>query len=231
MLTETQIERYSRQLILPEIGGRGQERLLASRVLIVGDGDVARTAALYLAAAGVGRLGTAAAVVRTLNDLNPDCRTTVLAVGEASEVDTNALPSYDLVLDSAPPMDTAFTLSTACRTLGINVVLVRGCASGGWITTLTGPDAPCGACLAAQLETQTSPTDAVLPLTVATAQVLGSLAAMEAIKVVLGIGTSLVGRLLRYDATAATADETMLSRLPGCTGCPPNGTAHPTATR
>ena len=74
MLTDLQIERYSRQIIMPEVGGRGQERLLASTIVMQGSGHLAITAGLYLAAAGVGCLRVEAAVAAAAADLNPDCR-------------------------------------------------------------------------------------------------------------------------------------------------------------
>lgn len=83
MLSDPQIERYSRQILISEIGGRGQERLLASRVAIVGDDPVVPLVGAYLAAAGIGSLSVPHPLVSELSSLNPDCRVAEIATGDA----------------------------------------------------------------------------------------------------------------------------------------------------
>lgn len=239
--SEHDVERYARQLVLAEIGGPGQQALKAARVAVVGVGGVGAPAALYLAGAGVGGLtlidddrvavsnlhrqilfSTAdagrpkvEAAGARLTGLNPGL--TVAAAGRLTAANARSLlAGHDLVLDGTDDFATRFAVNAACLSLGLP--LVSG-ALGRWsgqVGVFTGR--PCYRCL-----TPEAPPDAetcervgvVGPL----AGVIGSLAALEAIKLVVGAGRPLTGRLLLYDGLAGAARTATIAADPACPDC------------
>lgn len=221
MLTETQIERYSRQIILPEVGGRGQEKLLSANVAIVGTGALAHAAAFYLAAAGIGRLAVAAveSIASALTALNPDCRTTTLPADVTADTAASIAREHDVVIVGNAEQQTSNLLNAA--SVARRTPLVWGNAAGavGHVTTFTGHQtaAPCFQCLPAQ--PQAVPPRGAVALAGMVAAFIGTLQATEAIKTILGMETGLAGRMLIYDALTMDVREVRVAKDPQCPAC------------
>jgi len=245
-LRADQKARYRRHLTLPEVGEAGQAKMLSARVLILGAGGLGSPAALYLAAAGVGTIGIVDADVvdasnlqrqvlhtterigqpktesarEALTALNPDVE--VVGFAErltASNADT-ILRGFDVVLDGGDNFPTRYVLNDACVRLGKPLVHGSIFRFEGQATTILPGQGPCYRCLypsAPPAELAPSCAEAgvlgVLP------GVIGLLQATEALKLLLGVGTPLVGRLLTYDALAGRFQELTLRRDPACAAC------------
>jgi molybdopterin/thiamine biosynthesis adenylyltransferase len=236
-----EVERYARHLVLREIGGPGQQALKAARVLIVGAGGLGSPAALYLAAAGVGTLGLmdadtvglsnlqrqvlydggdvgAAKVERAearLRDLNPHVAIEPLPVMFGADTDA-AVARYDLVLDGTDSFETRFAVNAACVRAG--KTLVSG-AIGRWsgqVGVFGGR--PCYRCLvdAAPPDEETC---AAVGVVGALAGVVGSMMALEAIKLIADAGEPLIGRLWIYDALAGESRTVRVAADPRCPVC------------
>jgi molybdopterin/thiamine biosynthesis adenylyltransferase/rhodanese-related sulfurtransferase len=238
--------RYSRHILIPEVGEKGQLRLLSSRVLMIGAGGLGSPAALYLAAAGVGTIGiidedtvddsnlqrqilhsterigmakTESARI-TLNALNPDV--TVVPYRErltAENVD-RIIAGYDVVVDGTDNFPTRYLLNDASVKHGIPVVHASIFRFEGQLTVFKPHAGPCYRCLfpeppPAELAPSCSEGGVlgVLP------GIMGTLQATEALKLLLGIGESLAGRLLLVDALEASFHEVSLRRDPACPVC------------
>jgi len=257
-LTSDQYLRYARHLTLPEFGEAGQAKLLAASVLLIGAGGLGSPLALYLAAAGVGRLGVmdfdvvdvsnlqrqiihrtqdvgtskAKSARRAISDLNPDV---VVEIHEEGITSANALAiidRYDLVIDGTDNFPTRYLVNDACVFLGkVNVYgsIYRFEGQATVFDTRRGADGkrrgPCYRCLFPE-----PPPPGEVP-SCAEGGVLGVLPGMiamiqatEAIKMLTGIGTPLVGRFLRYDAMAMQLRELRLRRDPHCPVCGDNPT-------
>jgi adenylyltransferase/sulfurtransferase len=246
-LTEEQIERYSRHILLPEVGGRGQERLLASSAFVVGAGGLGSPALLYLAAAGVGRIGlvdsdavelsnlqrqivhTTADVGRSkalsareaIEAINPDVEVAALAERLTVGNVRDALAGYDVVLDGSDNFPTRFLVADCCRFEGIPLVsaAILGFESQ-LLTVLPGEGNPCYRCFLPE-----PPPAGLVPscqeagLLGAIAGVLGTLQATEALKLLLGIGEPFSHRLLVYDALAGEFRTVRRERDPACPLC------------
>ncbi|HZZ87941.1 MAG TPA: molybdopterin-synthase adenylyltransferase MoeB [Caulobacteraceae bacterium] len=240
--SDDEVERYARHLVLREIGGPGQQRLKAARVLIVGAGGLGAPAALYLAAAGVGELAlvdpdTVAlsnlqrqvlyasadqgrvkveAAAERLTALNPEVQ--VVPIAETlSEANARGLVrGHDLVLDGTDDFATRFAVNAACVAEG--VTLVSG-AIGRW-TGQVGVFAgrPCYRCLVPEVPPDAE-TCALVGVVGALAGVVGSMMALEAVKLIAGAGQPLTGRLLIYDALAAETRTVRLGPDPACPVC------------
>jgi molybdopterin/thiamine biosynthesis adenylyltransferase/rhodanese-related sulfurtransferase len=241
-------ERYSRHLLLPEIGAQGQQRLERARVALIGAGGLGSPAALYLAAAGVGtltivdddnvdksnlqrqivhsdaRIGmpkTASAGI-ALNALNP--RVTVRA--ETRRILANnveqLLRNHDVVIDGADNFPTRYLLDAATRRLRIPLVYGAVHRFTGQVSVFDArrDDSPCYRCLFSQPPSaDDAPNCAEAGVLGVVPGTIGLLQATEAMKLILGIGVPLVGRLLCYDALATTFRELRLTRDPDCPGC------------
>lgn len=240
--TDDDIERYARHLVLSEVGGPGQQRLKAARVALVGMGGVGAPAAMYLAAAGVGTLRLidddavalsnlqrqiafatpdigrpkVEAAAETLSALNPGV---ILEQRSERLTEANAaalIADCDVVLDGTDDFETRFAVNAACVVAGLP--LVSG-ALGRWsgqIGVFTGR--PCYRCLVPE-----TPPDAETCSRVgvigALAGVVGSMAALEVIKLIARAGEPLTGRLLLYDGLAGTARTVAVSADPACPVC------------
>jgi len=241
-------DRYSRHLLLPEVGAAGQIRLGKARVALIGAGGLGSPAALYLAAAGVGtltlvdddkveksnlqrqvlhadaRIGmlkTESAAI-SLSGLNPRVRVEVRSERlRAANVEA-LIRGHDVVIDGADNFPTRYLLDAASRQLGLPLVYGAVHRFTGQVSVFDPrrADSPCYRCLFPEppaAEDAPNCTQAgvlgVLP------GIIGLLQASEAIKLVLGIGNPLVGRLLCIDALAATFRELRLPRDPSCPGC------------
>ncbi len=238
--------RYSRHLVLPDFGAAGQEKLSAATVLLVGLGGLGSPAALYLAAAGVGRLllndfdrvdlsnlqrqllyteadlGTAktTAAAAALNALNPDCKLEALD----GRLDAAALAATvqraDVVLDGSDNFGTRFAVNRACVTAKTPLVSGAAIRYEGQLAVFDPRDAasPCYACLYEEgsEELENCRQNGVLaPLT----GVIGSLMAVEAVKLITGGGEPLLSRLLRYDARSGELRYTHFEKDPACPVC------------
>ncbi|WP_257458769.1 molybdopterin-synthase adenylyltransferase MoeB [Archangium lipolyticum] len=248
VLTPAQKERYRRHLILPEVGEEGQARLLKSRVLLLGAGGLGSPAALYLAAAGVGTLGIVDADVvdlsnlqrqvlhtheragqpkvesarATLEALNPDVKVLPFHERLTSDNVLRILEGFDLVLDGGDNFPTRYLLNDACVMLGKPNLHGSIFRFEGQVTTFVPGQGPCYRCL------YPSPPPPELAPSCAEAGVLGVLPgiiglfqANEALKLLLGVGEPLVGRLLTFDALGTRFQELKLRRDPKCPVCAP----------
>jgi molybdopterin/thiamine biosynthesis adenylyltransferase len=227
MLSDAQIERYSRQLILPEIGPAGQERLLAGSVALAGDPGANAAALLYLAGAGVGRLTvlhggpgereTSGATWGSLPEpSNPDSSLVRLHVRH-QEVATT-LAEHDAVILSGgdDPLRTA--VNRACVARAIPLVFGAAAGAQGFLVTFAGhrSDAPCYDCVAATLPTPTTEDPA---LGAVSGNFLATLQATEAIKLVLGIGEIAGGQMVVWDLRSDTFSPRAVEKNPTCPTC------------
>jgi len=245
-LTAEQRERYSRHLLLPEVGADGQQKLLDAKVLLLGAGGLGSPAALYLAAAGVGTLGIVDnddvdlsnlqrqvihsserigvskvdSAEQTIQALNPDVKVDKYAIRLGAENIMEILPGYDIVLDGLDNFPTRYLLNDASVRLQIPVVSAAILGFEGQLSVFKPYDGPCYRCLfpvppPAELAPSCGANGVlgVLPGT------MGLLQATEVIKLILGEGDPLIGRLLMYDALAARVTEVRVRRDPDCPIC------------
>jgi len=238
-----EVERYARHLVLREIGGPGQQRLKAARVLIVGAGGLGSPAALYLAAAGIGVIGLVDPdtislsnlqrqilyvteeigglkvdrAAQRLQDLNPNIQVENHGVAVTAQNAEDVIAGYDLVLDGTDNFEVRFAVSDACVTLG--KTLVSG-AIGRWTgqVGVFAPGGPCYRCLVPETPPDAETCSAV-GVVGALAGVIGSMMAVEAIKVIAEAGEPLNGRLMIYDALAGEARTVGLTKDPACPSC------------
>jgi molybdopterin/thiamine biosynthesis adenylyltransferase len=242
-LTDAQVERYSRQLILDGVGEAGQARLGDARVLVVGAGALGSPVVQYLAAAGVGRvvimdgdevelsnlsrqplhgeadLGagkaeSAAAAARAINsEVAVEAIARRLAPGEAAA----AVPGFELVCDATDDFVIKFALNDACVGAGVPLVHAAILQFGGQLTTVI-PGGPCVRCLfGGEPDPAAVPTCAQAGILGPVAAVVGGMQATEALKLLLGVGTPLSGRLLVYDGLRPRARVVDFPRDPACT--------------
>jgi molybdopterin/thiamine biosynthesis adenylyltransferase/rhodanese-related sulfurtransferase len=245
-LSPSQRERYSRQLLIPEVGPEGQARLLASRVLIVGAGGLGSPAALYLAAAGVGTLEVVdfdlvdvsnlqrqvlhatdrigepkvESARVALAALNPDVRVVAReAIVDADNV-AELIAACDVVLDGTDSFETRYLLNDAAVRAGIPVVHASVFRFEGQVTTFVPFQGPCYRCLyPAPPPPELAPPCSVVGVLGVVPGVLGMLQANEVLKLLLGIGEPLVGRLLVFDALDSTFTAFSIERDPACPAC------------
>ncbi|GCE49440.1 molybdopterin/thiamine biosynthesis adenylyltransferase [Thermosporothrix hazakensis] len=251
-LNEEQTKRYSRHLLIPEVGEAGQLKLLDSKVLLIGAGGLGSPAAYYLAAAGVGTIGIIDADVvdetnlqrqilhnterigqykaesaqKTLKALNPDINV-VTYIERLDETNVRRLVAeYDVILDGTDNFPTRYMLNDAAIIENKPVVHGSVFRFEGQLTVFKPHEGPCYRCL------YPSPPPPELAPSCAEAGVLGVLPgtigllqATETIKLLLGLGEPLVGRLMTYDALSAEVNELKLYRDPQCPACGEN--AHP----
>jgi molybdopterin/thiamine biosynthesis adenylyltransferase len=240
--SDEEVDRYARHLVLREIGGAGQQALKAAKVLIVGVGGLGAPAALYLAAAGVGRIGlvdpdTVAlsnlqrqilyadvdvgrakveAAAERLTGLNANVAIEPIGARLTADNAAEIVRPFDLVLDGTDDFATRFAVNAACLTE--KKPLVSG-AIGRWtgqVGVFSGQ--PCYHCLVPEIppEAETCATVGVIG---ALAGVIGAMMALEAIKLIAQAGESLAGRLLIYDALSAETRTVRVGADPACPDC------------
>lgn len=250
-LTNEQIERYSRQLILPDIGGKGQEKILKAKVLVIGAGGLGSPCALYLASAGVGRLGIVdsdnveinnlqrqivhstanvgkpkveSAKLR-LNAINPEVEVIPLNIRLTSENILNIIKDYDIVVDGSDNFPTRYLVNDACVLLKKPLSHAGIFRYDGQAMTILPGQGPCYRCLFPE-----PPPPGLVPscqeagILGAVAGVLGTLQANEVLKYILGSGELLVGRLLVFNALSATFRQVKVPRDAKCPVCSDNPT-------
>jgi molybdopterin/thiamine biosynthesis adenylyltransferase len=205
-LSDPQIERYSRQIVLPEIGGRGQERLLGSAAAVLGTDEAAATAALYLAGAGVGRIevypgltesaAAATALARAMLALNPEVRVKASRLPDSTS--ERWICGHDAVVCAS---DSAILERAVAADPGGHRLIAGGVtAAGGWLWVGRGNQAPNPCALCAERDALAgSPAENDGPLASAAAGVIGSLLSLAALKTVLGLGDEPSG-WWQYDA-------------------------------
>jgi molybdopterin-synthase adenylyltransferase len=248
-LTEQQFERYARHLILDEVGEEGQAKLMAARVLVVGAGGLGSPVLLYLAAAGIGTLGIVDDDTVDLSNLQrqivhptarigaakvESARATIAAINPDVRVETHAqrleganatelVRRYDLVADGSDNFATRYLLNDVCFAERRTLVGAALSPFEGQLSTFKaylGPPHPCYRCLFRE-----PPPPDLVPrcetagILGAVAGVMGTLQATEVLKEVLGLGDSLSGTLLMYDALRADFHRITLPRDPDCPTC------------
>lgn len=245
-LDSDQRTRYHRHLLLPEVGERGQARLLESSVLVVGAGGLGSPAAMYLAAAGVGTLGLVdfdsvdasnlqrqilhgvdrigmpkvESARETLSALNPDVKIVThphrLVADNALEI----MSGYDLILDGGDNFPTRYLVNDASLHLRVPVVHGSIFRFEGQASVFQPYEGPCYRCLFPQPPPpELAPSCAEAGVLGVLPGVVGSIQALEAIKVLLGIGDTLTGRLLVYDALEQDLQTVRVKRNPECAAC------------
>ena len=246
LLSDEQKRRYSRHLLIPEVGTEGQARLLASKALLVGAGGLGSPAALYLAAAGVGTIGIVDFDVVDLSNLQRQVIHTTDRVGEKKVVsaataihalnpDVTVVPhdevlgpgnverlitGYDVILDGTDTFETRYTLNDAAVAAGIPVIHASVFRFEGQLTTFVPFEGPCYRCLyPTPPPPELAPGCSVAGVLGVVPGIMGLLQANEALKVLLGIGDTLAGRLLLFDALDASFTELKLRRDPACPVC------------
>jgi len=242
MLTDDEIDRYARHLVLKEVGGTGQMKLKAAKVALVGMGGIGAPAALYLAAAGIGSLGLidhdtvslsnlqrqvlyatadidwpkVEAAAGHLKDINPYTdyiqHNSRLAEDNAADI----LGQYDVIIDGCDNFPTRLLVNRVCQELGIPLV---SAALGRWSGQLAVFDAsPCYQCLVPEVPPDADTCERVGVIG-ALAGVMGSLAALEAVKLITGAGTVLKGQLMIFDGLTMQSRVVGLAQDPACPVC------------
>ncbi len=250
-LSHEELLRYSRHLTLPDVGLDGQAKLKDARVMLVGAGGLGSPAALYLAAAGVGTIGlvdfdivdrsnlqrqilhgtsdigtpkTDSARAR-LRDINPHVAVETFAARLSSANALEILRDFDIVVDGSDNFPTRYLVNDACVLLGKRNVYGAVFRFDGQVSVFSAPEGPCYRCLYAE----PPPPDlvpscaeggvlGVLP------GIIGSLQALEVIKLIVGFGETLIGRLVLFDGRRMQFRELALEKDPDCPVCGPNPT-------
>ena len=244
--TEDQIERYSRHIILPEVGGSGQQKMLEARILLLGAGGLGSPAAYYLAAAGIGNLGIVdfdrvdlsnlqrqiihsterigmlktESAKKTIKALNPDVNVTLYNERLDSSNIMNLIEDYDYIVDGSDNFPTRYLVNDAC--IMKNKTLIHGSIYRfeGQVTVFKPGDGPCYRCLYPE-----PPPLGMVPncqeggVLGVLAGVIGNLQVVEVLKLVLGIGKTLVGKLLIYDALNTEFRNLRLRKDANCPIC------------
>lgn len=248
---EEQIYRYSRHILLPEVGGKGQQKLLDSRVLILGAGGLGSPSALYLAAAGIGTMGIVdfdtvdmsnlqrqilhdastvgqpktSSAKKRIEGINPDVNAVEINEKLTSQNIMEILNGYDIVVDGCDNFPTRYLVNDACvmtKKINVHGSILR---FDGQVTVFKGPDGPCYRCIYPE-----PPPPGLVPscqeagVLGVLPGVVGTLQAVEVIKQILGIGNPLVGKLLLYNALDTEFRTVKLRKDPKCPVCSENPT-------
>ena len=249
--TEEQINRYSRHIILSEVGGKGQQKLLNSKVFLVGAGGLGSPAAYYLAAVGIGKIGIAdndvvdfsnlqrqilhstkdvnyskaLSAKETLESLNPDVEVVPYIERLTSENIIDIIKDYDVILDGSDNFPTRYLVNDACVLTGKPLSHGSIFRFEGQVTTILPGKSPCYRCIF-----EIPPPPELVPscqeagVLGVLPGVIGSIQATEVIKLILGKGKLLSGVLLLYDSLGMDFKKLTLRRNPGCPICGENPT-------
>ena len=249
--TDEQIKRYSRQIILPHVGGKGQEKLLKAKVLIIGAGGLGSPAAFYLAAAGVGTIGIVdsdevevsnlqrqilhstsdigkpktSSAKETLTSLNPDVKIIAHEVRVTSENILNIIKDYDIVVDGSDNFPTRYLVNDACVMSGKPLSHGGIFRFDGQATTIVPGESPCYRCLFPE-----PPPPGLVPscqeagILGAVAGVIGVIQANEVLKFILGAGELLMGKLLIFNALESSFRRVSVPKDKNCPVCGENPT-------
>ena len=244
--TDEQIERYSRHIILPEVGGAGQQKMLEARILLLGAGGLGSPAAYYLAAAGIGNLGIVdfdqvdlsnlqrqiihsterigmlktESAKKTIQALNPDVNVTLYNEKIDSSNIISIIKDYDYVVDGSDNFPTRYLVNDAC--VMENKTLVHGSIYRfeGQVTVFKPNSGPCYRCLYPEPPPPgMSPNCQEGGVLGVLAGIIGNLQVVEVLKLILGIGEPLVGKLLIYDALKTEFRNLNLRKDASCPLC------------
>lgn len=250
--SEEQIHRYARHILLKEVGGVGQEKLLKSKVLVIGAGGLGSPVILYLAAAGVGTIGVVdddtvdlsnlqrqiahttgrigvakvASAQAAVAAINPDVKVVAHKVRLTADNAAALIADYDVIADGSDNFTTRFLVNDACFFAGKTLVSAAVLRFDGQLSTFK-PHAfgPCYRCLyPAPPPPGQIPSCDEAGVLGAVAGVLGTLQATEVLKEITGIGDSMAGRLLIYDALSAALRQVKINPDPACPLCSPKAT-------
>jgi molybdopterin/thiamine biosynthesis adenylyltransferase/rhodanese-related sulfurtransferase len=249
VMSEAQTKRYSRHLLIPEVGEQGQFKLLDSRVLLIGAGGLGSPAAYYLAAAGVGTIGIidfdvvdesnlqrqilhntkrigqykAESARETIEALNPDVKV-ITHIEQLDETNVaRIIADYDVILDGTDNFPTRYLLNDAALIANKPVVHGSVFRFEGQLTVFKPYEGPCYRCLYPEPPPpELAPSCAEAGVLGVLPGIIGLLQATETIKLLLGIGDPLVGRLMTYDALSGEFSELRLYRDPECPACGEN---------
>jgi molybdopterin/thiamine biosynthesis adenylyltransferase/rhodanese-related sulfurtransferase len=251
-MSDAQAKRYSRHILIPEVGEQGQFKLLDSRVLLIGAGGLGSPAAYYLAAAGVGTLGIIDADVvddsnlqrqilhntsrigqykaesarQTLTELNPDVKVNTYIERLDEENVHRIIADYDVIVDGTDNFPTRYLLNDAAILANKPVVHGSVFRFEGQLTIFKPYDGPCYRCLYPEPPPPAlAPSCAEAGVLGVLPGIIGLLQATETIKLLLNLGDPMIGRLLTYDALAGEFNELRLYRDPNCPACGEH--AHP----
>ena len=247
--TEDQLQRYARHIVLPEVGGVGQARLIQASVLVIGAGGLGAPLLLYLAAAGIGTIGVVDddavdlsnlqrqvihatdrigmakvdSAARAVAAVNPE----VCLVAHRTRLDASnvaeLIAPYEVIADGSDNFETRFVVNDACHEAGKILVSAAMLRFEGQLATFksgVSRDFPCYRCLYAAVPPPgTVPTCSEGGVLGALAGTMGSLQATEVLKELMGIGESLAGHLLIYDALSTTIRKMTLKPRPDCATC------------
>ncbi|MCD6577221.1 MAG: HesA/MoeB/ThiF family protein [Anaerolineaceae bacterium] len=241
--------RYSRQLKIPDIGISGQLRLKGASVLIVGCGGLGSSSAMYLAAAGVGRLGLVdsdgvelsnlqrqimygmatigqpkvLSAKSRLNDINPNVRVDVFNERMTSENAYGIIGDFSVVVDATDNFETRYLLNSVCVDKKIPFIYGAIFQFSGQMSVFSVPKGPCFQCVFSKLPSrEVSIANREIGVIGALPGVIGSLQAIEAIKIITKIGSSMIGRLLLFDGLEMTFREVGVEKSPDCSICGAN---------
>ncbi len=252
-LSRAQQDRYSRHIMLSEVGESGQRKLLGAKVLVIGLGGLGSAASYYLAAAGVGHLGLVdsdkveisnlqrqilystdsigvpktVSAEKTLLSLNPDIQITTFQERLTSENAGRIIHDYDIVVDACDNLPTRYVMSHACYSSGKPYVHGSIFQFEGMATVFLPTEGPCYRCLYPE-----PPPEDMMPgpqdigLLGVLPGVIGVIEATETIKLILNIGRSLSGRMLIYDALSMEFQEVNIEKDPDCPVCGKNTKIH-----
>lgn len=245
-LTAEQRNRYHRHLLLPEVGESGQIKLLDSKVLLLGAGGLGSPAALYLAAAGVGTIGVidmdivdasnlqrqilhnidrvgeskVESAKKTINLLNPDIQVRTYDVRLDAGNILEIISGYDVIVDGTDNFPTRYLVNDASLKAGVPVVHGSIFRFEGQVTVFNPYSGPCYRCFVPEPPpAELAPSCAEAGVLGVLPGIIGSIQAMEAIKILLGLGETLSGRLLTYEAADETFRTFKLQRDPQCPAC------------
>lgn len=247
--SKAEVERYSRQMVLPEVGPEGQHRLKESSVIIIGAGGLGIPASVYLAAAGVGRIGIvdddkvemsnlhrqtiyseedvgsqkAAVAAEKLKQVNPHIRVEPHNVKLDSSNAMEILRTYDVVVDCTDNFPARYLINDACVLLGKPDVYASIFRFDGQVSVFDAKKGPCYRCLFPE----PPPADSVQDCSVAGVMgvlpgIMGSLQAVQVMNLLLGKGQSLAGRLVLFNGTDMTFNELRIKKNPDCPACGAN---------
>ena len=244
--SDEQVERYSRHIILPEVGGEGQSKLLESKVLLVGAGGLGSPAAYYLAAAGIGNMGIidfdtvdlsnlqrqiihnterigmlkTESAKKTIEALNPDVKVNIFNEKLSSDNIMRLFEPYDYILDGTDNFATRYLINDACILTGKTNIHGSIFRFEGQVTVFKPNDGPCYRCLYPE-----PPPPGLVPncqeggVLGVLAGIIGNLQVVETLKLILGQGETLVGSLLLYDALKTEFRKLKLKRDTKCPVC------------